>query len=79
MARIEAGETVPECLRCGGIQKTASVMFGQTRSPEVFARAEHAVTNCDLVLAVGTTLTVEPAGSLAASAVRAGAALVIVN
>jgi hypothetical protein len=59
--------------------KTASTMFGQTMAPEVFARARLAVTTCDLVLAVGTTLAVEPAGSLCASAVRAGANLVIVN
>lgn len=70
---------VPDCVRCGGILKTASTMFGQTMAPAVFARAERAVLACDLVLAVGTTLTVEPAGSLAASAVRAGATLVVVN
>jgi Sir2 family len=79
LARIGAGEPTPPCPRCGGILKTASTMFGQTMSPEVFSRAERAVTTCDLVLAVGTTLTVEPAGSLCASAVRAGASLVIVN
>ncbi len=79
IARIGAGEAVPQCLLCGGILKTASTMFGQTMSPEVFARAERAVTTCDLLLAVGTTLTVEPAGSLCASAVGAGATLVIVN
>lgn len=79
MARMQAGETVPQCLRCGGILKTASTMFGQTMQPEVFARAEQAVTTCDLLLAVGTTLIIEPAGSLSASAVRAGATLVIVN
>ncbi len=79
IARMRAGEAVPQCLRCAGILKTASMMFGQTMSPEVFARAEQAVTTCDLLLAVGTTLTIEPAGSLCASAVGAGAALVIVN
>jgi Sir2 family len=79
MARMDAGEAVPQCLRCGGILKTASTMFGQTMHPEVFARAEQAVTTCDLLLAVGTTLTIEPAGSLCASAVRAGATMVIVN
>jgi NAD-dependent SIR2 family protein deacetylase len=79
VARIGAGEAVPQCLQCGGILKTASTMFGQTMSPEVFARAKRAVTTCDLLLAVGTTLTVEPAGSLCASAVGAGATLVIVN
>jgi hypothetical protein len=79
LTRIEAGEATPPCLHCGGILKTASTMFGQTMSTEVYTRAEQAVTSCDLVLAVGTTLTVEPAGSLCASAVRAGATLVIVN
>ena len=79
ITRISAGEAVPPCLRCGGILKTASTMFGQTMSPEVFARAEQAVTTCGLLLAVGTTLTVEPAGSLCASAVGAGATLIVVN
>ena len=79
IARIGAGEAVPQCLHCGGILKTASTMFGQTMAPRVFARAAQAVMTCDLLLAVGTTLTVEPAGSLCASAVGAGATLVIVN
>ncbi|MFG3333683.1 Sir2 family NAD-dependent protein deacetylase [Streptomyces tendae] len=79
LARIEAGDPTPSCTECGGIQKTASTMFGQTMSPDVFSRAEDWVTSCDLILAVGTTLTVEPAGSLCASAVHAGATLVIVN
>ena len=79
LARIEAGEPTPPCPRCGGILKTASTMFGMTMNPEVYVRAEQAVTTCDLILATGTTLTVEPAGSLCASAVNAGATLVIVN
>jgi NAD-dependent deacetylase len=79
LTRIAAGVATPPCLRCGGILKTASTMFGQTMSPAVFAGAVRAVTTCDLVLAAGTTLTIEPAGSLCASAVRAGARLVVVN
>jgi NAD-dependent SIR2 family protein deacetylase len=79
LARIEAGEAVPPCASCGGILKTATTMFGQTMSPDVFSRATRAVTTCDLVLAVGTSLVVEPAGSLCATAVQAGATLVIVN
>jgi NAD-dependent SIR2 family protein deacetylase len=79
LRRMEAGEATPPCRACGGILKTASTMFGQTMLPAVYQRAERAVTTCDLVLAVGTTLTIEPAGSLCASAVNAGATLVIVN
>jgi NAD-dependent deacetylase len=79
LARIESGEEDPDCPRCGGILKSATVMFGQALDPEVFARAEQAARRCDLFLAIGSTLTVEPAASLCGLAAAAGAALVIVN
>jgi NAD-dependent deacetylase len=79
LARIEAGEEDPGCTRCGGILKSATVMFGQPLDPGVFARAGQAAATCDVFLAVGSTLTVEPAASLCGLAVQAGAALVIVN
>ena len=79
LTRIEAGEEDPACGKCGGILKSATVMFGQPLDPVVFARAERAATGCDLFLAVGSTLTVEPAASLCALAAGAGAELVIVN
>ena len=79
LTRVEAGEEDPDCPRCGGILKSATVMFGQALDPGVFARAERAAQRCDLFLAIGSTLTVEPAASLCGLAVVAGAALVIVN
>jgi NAD-dependent deacetylase len=79
LARVEAGDEDPGCARCGGILKSATVMFGQPLDPGVFARAGQAAAACDVFLAVGSTLTVEPAASLCGLAVGAGAALVIVN
>ena len=79
LARVEAGEEDPACNRCGGILKSATVMFGQRLDPAVFARAERAALDCDLFLAIGTTLSVEPAASLCGLAAGAGAAVVIVN
>jgi len=79
LARVDAGEDDPACPRCGGILKSATVMFGQPLDPGVFARAGQAASACDVFLAVGSTLTVEPAASLCGVAVAAGAALVIVN
>lgn len=79
LARVEAGEEDPGCPRCGGILKSATVMFGQRLDPGVFLRAEQAARRCDLFLAIGSTLTVEPAASLCGVAAGAGAALVIVN
>jgi NAD-dependent deacetylase len=79
LARVRAGEPDPACTQCGGILKSATVMFGQALDQQVFARAVAAAQACDLFLAIGSTLTVEPAASLCAVAVRAGAQLVIVN
>jgi len=77
--RVKAGEPDPACERCGGILKSATVMFGQALDARVLTRAAAAAGSADLFLAVGSTLTVEPAASLCGVAVAAGAALVIVN
>jgi NAD-dependent deacetylase len=79
LARVRAGEDDPACARCGGILKSATVMFGQALDRNVFARAVAAAQQCDLFLAIGSTLTVEPAASLCALAVESDARLVIVN
>jgi NAD-dependent deacetylase len=77
--RVRAGEADPPCLSCGGILKSATVMFGQPLDRAVLAQAARAAADCDLMLAIGSTLTVEPAASLCGVAVDAGANLVIVN
>jgi NAD-dependent deacetylase len=77
--RVRAGEADPPCPRCGGILKSATVMFGQPLFPGVFERAAQAAAACDLLLAIGSTLTVQPAASLCGIAAEAGADLVIVN
>ena len=42
LERLEAGDDDPACLVCGGILKTATVMFGQTLDPEVLEAAAEA-------------------------------------
>lgn len=77
--RVAEGEPDPACLMCGGIQKAATISFGQALKPEVLEAAWQAAQDCDLLLAVGSTLQVQPAAGLAEVAVRAGARLVVVN
>jgi NAD-dependent deacetylase len=77
--RVRAGDDDPHCLRCGGILKSATISFGQSLDPETLARAEEAALDCDLLLAVGSTLVVHPAAGLVPLAFRRGAAVVIVN
>jgi NAD-dependent deacetylase len=77
--RVEAGEEDPACLICGGILKAATISFGQSLDPATLARATAAALAADVLLAVGTSLTVQPAAGLIEYAVRARARVVIVN
>jgi len=77
--RIEAGERAPRCRTCGGLLKPATISFGQAMPLDVMARAQEAAETCDLLLAVGSSLVVEPAASIPRVAKAAGARLVIVN
>jgi NAD-dependent deacetylase len=77
--RVEAGEADPPCRTCGGILKSSTVLFGEGLDPADIDDAEAAARDCDLLLAVGTTLAVYPVALLPGIAARAGARLVIVN
>jgi NAD-dependent deacetylase len=79
LERVRAGEQDPPCLACGGILKTATISFGQALRPEVLGAAVAAARTAEVLLAVGSSLTVRPAASLAELAVRSGARLVVVN
>jgi NAD-dependent deacetylase len=77
--RVRAGERDPACTVCGGILKSATISFGQSLVAEDLFRAEEAATNCDLLLAVGSTLAVFPAAGVLPIAIRHGAVAIIVN
>ncbi len=77
--RVESGEKAPRCRLCGGLLKPATISFGQSMPLDVMQRAQAAAEGCDLLLAVGSSLVVEPAASIPLVAKRAGARLVIVN
>ncbi|HYN92576.1 MAG TPA: Sir2 family NAD-dependent protein deacetylase [Pilimelia sp.] len=79
LARVAAGDPDPACRRCGGILKAATISFGQSLDRATLRRAVVAAREADLLLAVGTSLTVQPAASLVEQAAAAGARVVIVN
>ena len=78
-SRVEAGEADPPCRDCGGILKTATVMFGETLDAGVLDRAAAIAQACAVMIAVGTTLAVYPAAGLVDLAAGQGARLIIVN
>jgi NAD-dependent deacetylase len=79
LTRVEAGEADPACLACGGLLKTATISFGQQLEVDTLQRAAAAALAADVLIAVGTSLTVHPAAGLVEHAARAGARVAIVN
>ncbi|MEU6706761.1 SIR2 family NAD-dependent protein deacylase [Streptomyces wuyuanensis] len=79
LERVRAGEADPACTSCGGILKSATVMFGQRLDPVVLGEAMGIAKACEVFIAVGSSLQVQPAASLAGIAAEHGAHLIIVN
>lgn len=70
---------LPVCEACGGDVKSATISFGQAMPQEDLRRAAALAQDCDLFLAIGSSLVVFPAASLPVLARRSGATLVIIN
>ena len=79
LERVRAGEADPPCRSCGGILKTATISFGQGLVAADLRRAQDAARRADLMLAVGTKLSVYPVAGVVPAAKEAGARVVIVN
>lgn len=77
--RVAAGDHDPHCLLCGGVMKRDVVLFGEPLDDDVIGAAMAAAENCDLFLAIGTSLGVTPAANTIARARAAGARTVIIN
>jgi len=77
-ARFRATRRAPRCA-CGGLLKAATVSFGQSLRASDLERAAHAAAQADLVVALGSTLSVYPAASVPLAAAERGTPYVIVN
>jgi NAD-dependent deacetylase len=69
----------PPCCACGGVLKSATISFGQSLRPTDLDRAAAAAVEADLVLALGSTLSVYPAASIPLLAAERGTPYIIVN
>ena len=77
--RVLDGERAPQCRACRGYLKPATISFGQAMPQDVLAEAKCASESCDVFLAVGSSLVVQPAASLPLLAKHVGAKLIIIN
>jgi NAD-dependent deacetylase len=73
-----ATRVAPLC-HCGGLLKPATISFGQNLDPMTLYRAQLAAEETDLVLALGSTLSVYPAAEIPLIAARRGVPYAIIN
>lgn len=69
---------VPRCC-CGGLLKPATISFGQNLREEDLEKAFASANVADLVIAMGTTLSVTPAANIPLAAAQRGIPYVVIN
>jgi len=72
-------ETLPLCNHCGGVVKTATISFGQSMPEDAMRLAQIETLQCDLFIAIGSSLVVYPAAGFPLMAKDHGARLVILT
>ncbi|MDE1936073.1 Sir2 family NAD-dependent protein deacetylase [Bradyrhizobium sp.] len=77
--RFETLGHAPECATCDAPVKTATISFGQAMPEDAMQRARELAQQCDLFIAIGSSLVVWPAAGFPLMAKNAGARLVIIN
>jgi NAD-dependent deacetylase len=77
-AAVLAGN-MPRCPRCCGVLKPAVAFYGDPIPLEARRAAQEAAESADLMLVLGTSLSVYPAADIPRAALRRGGRIVIVN
>lgn len=71
--------TIPVCPICGGVLKPNVILFGEQLPVRELLAARQAVRLGDLMLVVGSSLQVAPAGDFPVMVKEHGAALIVIN
>ncbi|MGD0847999.1 SIR2 family NAD-dependent protein deacylase [Bradyrhizobium sp.] len=77
--RFDTSGRAPDCTVCEEPVKTATISFGQAMPEDAMRRATELAQQCDLFIAIGSSLVVWPAAGFPQLARNCGARLVIIN
>lgn len=77
--RVVEGEIPPHCDKCGGVLKSEAVLFNEPLPQDAMEKATALCKNTDLMLVIGTSLSVYPAAFLPQLAKNSGAKIILVN
>jgi NAD-dependent deacetylase len=75
---VKAGE-VPHCSNCNGVIKPDITFYGESLPEKAFGRALKESSKADLIIALGSTLMVQPAASFIDCTLNNRGRLIIVN
>ena len=78
-AAIKTNNPLPKCLNCNGIVKVATISFGQPMNESDMLKASKISSECELMIVMGSSLSVMPAGQIPNLAIQSGAKLIILN
>ena len=78
-AQFKETRRPPICPECGGLLKPATISFGQNLREEDIRASEEAAAQADLVVALGSSLSVYPAASVPLRAADRGIPYIIIN
>ncbi len=79
LEQFMANTQVPHCAQCGGLLKPDIVFFGEMLPVDALMAAREEIARCDLLLVLGSSLTVAPAADLPWLAIQAGAPVIVGN
>ena len=79
VVKILAQGNFPTCPHCGRILKPAITFFGEALPADALHAAYTEAEKTDLMLVLGSSLTVHPAAGIPDAALRRGAEIVIIN
>ncbi len=78
-AQYQRTQQIEPCSLCGGLIKTATISFGQAMPEDAMQRAAELTSGCDLMIVLGSSLTVYPAAAFPEHVAQRGDKLVIIN
>ena len=76
---LDEGQEVLRCNNCEGLIKPNVVLFGEQLPFEVLQQAQDEVIAADLLIIIGSSLTIYPAAALPSMAISNGSKIIIIN
>jgi NAD-dependent deacetylase len=77
--RFAETAALPRCTDCGVVLKPAAILYGEELPFQAVMEARKLMTQCDILIVIGSSLEVTPAALLPIEALNNGASLLIFN